>query len=74
MRTVDWCLTRQLFEHFGSTCESIAGFADRDVEDEFLDTKFPHGICVFIFLGVRLANAGQHGVEQHGPLNCGHLP
>lgn len=45
--TVDWRLPAQLFKHFRSTGESIAGLADRDVQHEFLDAKFPHGILVF---------------------------
>ena len=42
--TVDWSLTTELFKHFGSTSESITRFADRNVQDQLVDTEFPHGI------------------------------
>ncbi len=57
-RTVDWSLTAQLFEHFGSTRKSVTGFADRDVENEFLDAQLSHGVCQLVLLrslvGLRL--------------------
>jgi hypothetical protein len=43
-RTVDWSLTAELFKHFGSTSESITRFAYRNVQDQLVDTEFPHGI------------------------------
>lgn len=47
-RTIDWCLPAQLFEHFGCAGESVSRFADGDVEDEFLDAQFAHGVCGFL--------------------------
>ena len=52
--TVDWGLTAELFEHLCSTGESVARFADGDVEDEFLDAELAHGICALVLLGFRL--------------------
>ena len=48
-RTVDWCLARQLLEHFGSTSETITGFADGNVQDEFVDLQLPHGVGALVF-------------------------
>lgn len=45
MRTVDWSLTTQLFEHLCGTGEPITRLADRDVQDEFLDAQLPHGVA-----------------------------
>lgn len=42
--TVDWSLTTELFKHFGSTSESITRFADRNVQDQLVDTEFPHRV------------------------------
>jgi len=42
--TIDWSLTAELFKHFGSTSESITRFADRNVQDQLVDTEFPHGV------------------------------
>jgi hypothetical protein len=52
--TVDGSLTAQLFKHFGGTGESVTRFADRDVEDEFLDAQLPHGVAglVALFAGL----------------------
>ena len=47
--TVDGRLTGQLLEHFRRTGESVTGFADGDVEDEFLDAELSHGVCVLVF-------------------------
>ena len=44
VHTVDWSLTAELFQHFGSTSESVTRFAYRNVQDQFVDTEFPHGI------------------------------
>lgn len=52
--TVDWSLTAQLLKHFGSTGQSIARFANGDIEDEFLDTELAHRVRVLVFAGVRL--------------------
>lgn len=57
-RTIDRCLATQLLQHFGSTSKSVAGFANGDVEDEFLDTKLAHGIRTLIFFGIRLQGLG----------------
>ena len=38
-----------MFEHFGGTSESVARFADGDVEDELLDAEFAHGVCALVF-------------------------
>ena len=54
-RTVDGCLTTQLFEHFGSTSESITRFTDRDVKDKLLDAEFAHRVCGFVFRGLALS-------------------
>lgn len=54
MRTVDWSLTTQLFEHLCGTGESVTRFADRDVEDEFLDAQLPHGVAGLVALFSRL--------------------
>ena len=67
MRTVDWRLTRQLFEHFSSTGEPITGFAHGDVEDEFLDAEFAHGVCALVFFRFRLVTAGQHFCREPRP-------
>lgn len=53
-RTVDRRLATQLLKHFGSTSEPVAGFANGDVKDEFLDTKLAHWIRILIFFGIRL--------------------
>ncbi len=47
-RTVDWSLTTQLLKHFGSTGQSVTGFADGDVEDEFLDAELAHRVCALV--------------------------
>lgn len=52
--TVNGCLTAQLLKHFGSTSQSVTGFADGDVEDEFLNAELAHGVCALVFAGVRL--------------------
>ena len=54
MRTVDGCLTTELLEHLSCTSESVAGFANGDVQDEFLDAELAHGIRTLVFL-VRLS-------------------
>ena len=43
-RTVDWCLTTQLLEHLGSSCQPISRLADGDVEDQLLDLQLAHGV------------------------------
>ena len=48
-RTIDRCLATQLLEHFSSTSKSVAGFANGDIKDEFLDTKLAHGIRALFF-------------------------
>lgn len=55
-RTVHGCLTRQLFEHFGSTSKSVTRFANGDIEDELLDAELSHGVCALVFAGFRLQN------------------
>ena len=57
-RTIDRCLATQLLKHFGSTSEPVAGFANGDVKDEFLDTKLAHWIRILIFFGIRLDGLG----------------
>ena len=47
-RTVDRSLTTQLFQHLGGTSESITRLSDGDVEDELLDTEFPHGVSALV--------------------------
>ena len=47
--TVDWGLTAELFEHFGSTGKPVTRFTDRDVEDELLNLELPHGILRLVF-------------------------
>jgi hypothetical protein len=42
--TVDWSLAAELFKHFGSASESVTRFADRNVQDQLVDTEFPHGV------------------------------
>ena len=54
MCTVNRCLTAQLFQHFGCTRESVASFADGDVEDQFLDAQFPHRVLALVFFGLCL--------------------
>jgi hypothetical protein len=54
VRTVDWSLTAQLFEHLCGTGKSITRLADRDVEDEFLDAQLPHGVAGLVALFSRL--------------------
>ena len=53
-RTVNGCLTAQLLEHFGSSCKSISRFTDGDVENEFLDSQFPHGVLGLVLLAFGL--------------------
>lgn len=56
----------ELFEDFGGTGETIAGFADRDVEDEFLGVRLADiltmksigGVCVNAYLDLQFP----HGV------------
>ena len=52
--TVNGCLTGQLLEHFGGTGQPVAGLADGDVEDEFLDAELAHWVAALVFLLVRL--------------------
>jgi hypothetical protein len=54
VRTVDWSLTTQLFEHLCCTGESVTRFAHGDVEDEFLDAQLPHGVAALVALFSRL--------------------
>jgi hypothetical protein len=46
--TVDGALAAQLLQHFGSSGQSVAGFTDGDVEDEFLDAQIAHGIVALL--------------------------
>ena len=48
-RTVDGCLTTQLFQHFGGASESVTRFSNRDVQDKLLDAELPHRILGFVF-------------------------
>jgi len=41
---VNWCLTTQLFKHFGGTSKSVTRLADGDVQDQLVDAEFPHGV------------------------------
>ena len=50
VRTVDRCLTTELFEHFGRTGKSVARFADGDVEDKFLYSELAHGVRALVLL------------------------
>ena len=60
-RTVDWSLTGQLLEHFGGAGESIAGFANRNVENEFFDAELSHWVAVLVaFFLLRLRKALVH--------------
>jgi hypothetical protein len=43
-RTVDGRLTAQLLQHLGCSGQSVTRFADRNIEDEFLDAQFAHRI------------------------------
>jgi hypothetical protein len=47
-RTVDWGLTAELFKHFSSTSESVTRFANGDVQDQFVNAEFPHGIRALV--------------------------
>lgn len=47
-RTVDGCLTRQLLKHLGGSGQSITRLADRDVQDELVDSEFPHGVGALV--------------------------
>lgn len=47
--TVDGRLATELFEHFCCSCQSVTGFADRDIENQFINAEFPHGILGFVF-------------------------
>lgn len=49
IRTVDGCLSTQLFQHFGGSSESVSRFADGDVENKLVNSKLPHGIGIFVF-------------------------
>lgn len=62
--TVDWSLTAQLLKHFGSTGQSVTGFANGDVEYDFLDTELAHGIRALVFAGIRLfpSTCQHHGL------------
>lgn len=47
----DWgCSEVHLLEHLGCTSEPITRFADGDVEDDFLDSKLPHGVRCLVLL------------------------
>lgn len=46
--TVDRSLTTQLFQHLGGTSKSVTRLSNRDVEDELLDTEFPHGVSTLV--------------------------
>ena len=48
--TVNWRLATELLEHFGRTGESVARFANGDVENEFLDAKLTHWIGALVLL------------------------
>jgi hypothetical protein len=48
-------LTAQLLKHLGSSGQSVAGLADGDVEDEFLDAQIAHGI-VALLLRLRIVS------------------
>lgn len=63
LRTVDGGLTAQLLKHFGGTSQPVTGFADGDVEDEFLDAELAHGVCALIFAGFRLWYNSSQRVE-----------
>ena len=67
-RTVHWGLTAQLLEHFGGTGQSVTGFADGDVEDEFLDAELAHGVCALVFAGVRLQFPSQPWISYPATL------
>ena len=49
MRTVDRCLTAQLFEHLRRSCETITRLSDRDVQNQLVDSQFPHGVGALVF-------------------------
>jgi len=52
MLTVDGSLTAELFQHLGSTGQSVTRLADRDVEDELLDGELLHRVLgLFRHLG-----------------------
>lgn len=47
--TVDGSLTTELLEHFRRSGQPITRFSDGNVEDEFVDAEFPHGVLGFVF-------------------------
>ena len=47
-RTVDWSLTRQLFEHLCGSGQSVTRLSDRDVEDKLLDAELLHGVAALL--------------------------
>ena len=53
-RTVDWCLTAQLLEHLGGSCQPISRLADGDVEDQLLDLQLAHGVGALAIAAGRL--------------------
>lgn len=70
--TVDGCLTTELFEHFCSTGESVARFADGDIEDDLLDAELAHRVCALVFLGFCLLIKGVSSLcllySKHKPI------
>ena len=49
MRTVDRCLTAQLFEHLRRSCETITRLSDRDVQNQLVDSQLPHRVGALVF-------------------------
>lgn len=63
-RTVDRSLTRQLFEHFGGTGQTIARFADRDVQHQLIDAEFPHRVRALVIAFRHLDNGGVNDCDR----------
>ena len=51
LRTVHRRLTAQLLKHLGGTGESVARFANGDIEHEFLDLELAHWVAALVFAG-----------------------
>lgn len=64
---IDRGLPGELFENTASSSETIARLANADVEDEFVDLEFAHGICGVLLAGYHffffLWSKGEMGKE-----------
>ncbi len=67
VRTVDGRLAAQLLEHLGCSRQSVAGLADRDVQNELLDAELPHGVVGLFGLEAPWSVRGSQTAEDACP-------